>query len=121
MRTVRLVFDEYPDDEVVLRVSPIPMEDYFGVLEDWAKLRSDNADAAEMVALFGRFADLALVSWSFPEPATAEGMKRRDVNLGLAMMGQWLEQVGRVPLPLPLGSSGSEPSPEDSTPPPAAG
>lgn len=101
-KTATIEFDEYPDEEIVVRIAPIPLDDYFGVLEDIEELAS--ADAIR--AAFRRFADLALVSWTFPEPATGEGMLRRDMNLGLAVIRQWAREVREVALPLPRASSG---------------
>ena len=115
MKTATLRFADYPGEEIVVRVAPIPMEDYFAILVDFTKF-TRRGTAEQLMDLFGRFAELALESWTFPEPADAKGIRRRDVNLALAMIQQWLDEVGRVPLPLPVGSSGTEQSPEDSTP-----
>ena len=114
MKTATLRFEGYPGEEIVVRVAPIPMEDYFGILVDFTKF-TKRGTSEQLMGLFGRFAELALESWTFPEPADAKGIRRRDVNLALAMIQQWLDEVGRVPLPLPVGSSGTEQSPEDST------
>ena len=108
-KTATLVFDEYPADEVVVRLAPIPMEDYFDVLERFDAVK-EGAGFDGIRGLFDRFADVALVSWTFPEAADAAGLRRRDLNLALAIIGQWISGVRDVPLPLPLSSSAGAPS-----------
>jgi len=104
-RTLTLVFDEYPDEEIVLRTAPVPMSDYLAIAGLWDESRRKGGD---LIGLMRRFGDVALVSWTFPEPATGEGMMARDLNLGIALVAHWMKGVRDVPLPLPVPSSAGD-------------
>lgn len=119
MANLTLVFDEYPDDEIVLRISPVPMGDYFDIIELYDGAM-ETSDLTKVRALFDRFAPVALVSWSFPEPATAEGLYRRDFKLASALVAQWLKGVRDVPRPLPLMSSDGTASMRETSPSPSS-
>ena len=105
MRTKTIEFEEYPDDTIVVRVSPVPVDDLFTVLDAFTQFRTREG----FVALVEAFAPF-LESWTFPEPADAEGLRKRDINLVLAIVREWREGVGEVPLPLPRRSSDGGPS-----------
>ena len=112
--TATLVFYEYPDDEIVVRLSPIPMRAYFDLLADYDAANTAPAYAA----LFERFVGLGLlVSWTFPEPCDVDGFMARDFKLGLAIVKQWIVGVRDVPLPLPRSASGGTPSTPEASPP----
>ncbi|CAB4173624.1 hypothetical protein UFOVP1028_38 [uncultured Caudovirales phage] len=114
MDTATLVFEEYPDDEIVVRLSPVPMRDYFGL----AQQLDAASSAADYTALFGAFVDAGvLVSWTFPEPCDLPGMMARDFKLNLAIIRQWIAGVRSVPLPLPRRPSGGTPSTPEASPP----
>ena len=106
-----LVFDEYPDDVISVRLSPIPMGTYLQIIRDMNGADTD----AKWEAAMSRFAAAALVSWTFPEPANWEGMQARDLALNKAIYNQWVERVGAVAPPLPRQSSSTGPSPARSS------
>lgn len=111
--TATLVFDEYPDDEIVVRLSPVPMRHYFALVEKW--------DAAERLgdyaALFREFAEAGLlISWTFPEPCDVDGFLARDFKLGVAIVREWIQGVRDVPLPLPRSASAGTPSTPEASP-----
>lgn len=70
-------------------------------------------DRAAMAALFDAFTP-QLVSWSYGQPATREGMDDMDPNVMLAIIRQWVFGVRSAPLPLSRRSFGGTPSPEAS-------
>ena len=114
-RTLRLTFEEYPDDEIVLRLSPVPMTVFFDIVE-----RFDRAQAgtlADKLDLFRSFGDAGLVeSWSYPEPTNGDGLLARDFGLAIQIVSQWLEGVGQVPRPLPPSASGGTLSTPEASP-----
>ena len=106
MKTATIVFDEYPDDEVTVILSPVPVATYFDIIEKANTLRFDPA---EFRALFEQFAPF-IDSWTFPEPTDADGLLAQDYNLGLAIIREWAREVRSVPLPLRLTPSDGTPS-----------
>lgn len=113
-RTMTLVFDEYPDDEIVLRLSPIPLGEFFALAKDFDAL-SEKGSGVDIPEFMRRFGDLALASWSFPEPATGDGLLTRDFNLALAIMAEWFSGVRNVPLPLPRKPSAGDTSGQEAS------
>lgn len=115
-----LVFEEYPDDVITVRLSPVPMREYFALLREFDALDEPSEEpVAQLTAFFDHWTRIALVGWTFPSPLTGEGMLDLDLRLATAIVRQWMERIKEVPAPLPVGSSGSRPSPEPSTQPPA--
>lgn len=114
-----LTFDEYPDDEVRVLLSPVPLSAYHAVIEAY-KLAITQALADDVIAMCDVFAPL-LRAWTFPEPPTREGMNARDPNLLIGIVGEWIRGVRMAPAPLAQRSSGGAPSPADSVgePPPS--
>lgn len=117
-RTATLVFDEYPDDSIDVLLSPIPMADYFDLLADFDAIQKASTRDG-WFAFFRKFGDLILQRWTFPEEPNGDGMVRRDINLSVAIVTQWVKAVRDVPVPLPLTSSagtgfGAETSPSNS-------
>jgi hypothetical protein len=94
-----LEFEEYPGQEIRLRISDVPLTEYWDFAE-W-RMEWSRAGFDELCERLGKY----LVSWTFPEPATVEGLKARDPNLLVAMRNQWAQAVANVPLPLPVASS----------------
>lgn len=112
MKTRTVVFDEYPDDEVVLRVSGIPQSAFWALLELEVTFNRES---------FGALADALapwLVSWTFPHPADAQGLREIDLNLALALRMELVKGVRDVPLPLPLTASVGTASSGDGSPQP---
>jgi hypothetical protein len=102
MKTITIEFDEYPGEEIVARLSPVPLDTFDAIVDAYI-------EAAEIIpekvrALANLFGPL-LVSWSFPEPADAAGLGARDPNLIVAIAREWIMGVRTVPLPLPVRSS----------------
>lgn len=112
--TATLVFDEYPEHEIVVRLAPVPMRLFFDLMAESDTARTVGA----LRDLFAKFIDAGLlVSWTFEEPCTLDGYLERDKALGIAIVRQWIEGVRNVPLPLPLSASGGTRStPEASQP-----
>ena len=110
--TAVFVFDEFPDGEVTVRLSPVSMRDYFDFLERW------NADSTigGFRAEIAHFAEIAQPTWTFP----AASFEDLDYALVKAIVNAWVKRVPEVPVPLPLASSGTERSREPSTETPAA-
>lgn len=115
-------FDEFPG-EYRLRLRGVAMEDYFSLIE------ADEAyRGADGVAILGAVRELfrlagdagIVVAWPHPEAPDAAGWSRIDVKLGLALIAQWLMEVGRVPRPLPLSASGGTPSTSEADPQPSS-
>jgi hypothetical protein len=102
VKTITIEFDEYPDQEIVARLSPVPLDTFDAIVD--AYLEAAEIIAEKVRALAELFGPL-LVSWSFPEPADAAGLGARDPNLIVAIVGQWILGVRTVPLPLPVRSS----------------
>lgn len=126
MRTLRLVLDEYPEDAIVLRLAPVPLDTFFDISERWdATVRGGDRSPDAIRSLFRDFGDAGfIVSWTYPEAPDGAGMLRRDYGVAIQIVNSWLKGVGSVPVPLPLtssdgGRSGSpdsdqQPSPEPS-------
>lgn len=100
MRTARLEFDEYPDEHVIVRLSGIPLSEFFTVRDAFAELTWDADAMAAFAELFSPF----LVSWSFDVPIE-EGVFAYHLGLGVAIVREWLKAVRDVPSPLPQRSS----------------
>jgi hypothetical protein len=117
-RTLRLTFDEVGD--YVLRLSPVPMDDYFAISEAWDTARAKDRDALDDYrALFRTFGDAGVIeSWPHEEKPDGAGMLRRDFKLALVVVSSWLAEVGKVPLPLPVSASGGTPSTSEASPQP---
>lgn len=93
---------------VTVRTSPITFRDYAAVEELYSAAMWD--DPATIRALFAAFAPLALIAWSFPEPADAAGLEARETAVGVAIVREWRKAVREVPPPLLRASSDGEPS-----------
>lgn len=106
-----LEFEEYPGLEVTVRLSPVPMAEYFAILNDL-----DDPGEGGWVALVQRFAPVGLVSWNLAEPADAAGLVAQPYELAIGIVLQWTKAVADVPVPLPKASS-STTSSEDANPP----
>lgn len=91
---------------------------------------ADQADRSveDMEKFFNDFA-AALVSWNLedgaidddgvslqPVPATLEGVRSCDLGFVIRISNAWMEAVAGVPAPLPVPSSGGQPSLEGSLP-----
>jgi len=112
--TATIAFAEYPGEEIVVRLAPVPMRLFFEIMAE----HGTASTVGQWTELFRKFIDAGLlVSWTFPEPCDLSGFLERDIKLGQAIIGQWIEGVRNVPLPLPVSASGGTPStPEASQP-----
>lgn len=108
----RLEFEEYPDEWVRVRVSGVSVRDFGKVIAAYndAAGRFMPEPIETLCDTFAPYLD----SWSFPEPADADGLRERDVNLLLAIVREWVAGVRQVPLPLRQRSSDGDTS-EDLT------
>ncbi len=107
MRTAILEFEEYPDEEIVVRIAPVSVDAFFEVTE---KVNTLHWDPAEMAALSEAFAPF-LVSWTFETPL---GLFAHDMTLGLGIVRNWAKAVRDVPLPLPVTPFDGTPSEAES-------
>jgi hypothetical protein len=119
MKTAILEFEEYPGETITVRLSPISLDDYEKVVTLWGRAFTRMLPKP-LRTLYAAWCPLALVEWTFPEPADAKGIGARDANLGMAIVRRWIEEVRDVPLPLPArssdGAASEDPSP--GSPPP---
>lgn len=111
MKTIDLEFEEYPDDTYTVTVSPVPMSAFDRIGEMYGEgatafHRQGTTDGLR--ALAAEFVKVAQPTRN-GKPAKLDDA---DPNLLLAVVRQWHGGVRSVPLPLPRGSSSSEPSPE---------
>lgn len=111
-RRTTLEWNEYPGDEITVRLSPVPLGRYLEFMERW-QAPSTIAGFREEV---DSFVELAAPTWTFP----AERFLDLDLAIVKATINEWLAKVPEVPLPLPAGSSATEPSEERLTPSAAA-
>jgi len=94
---------EFAGLEVEARPLPIGAMDKFGPLIA-LKDRGDDFGPEDMDAITGMFQDFAadaLVSWNFEDdegdvPPTPEGMRRVDLEMGLAIITEWFTAVTGV-------------------------
>lgn len=118
MTELVLAFEEYPDDEIRVRLTPVSITTYFDIADAYGSGTWQGRD--EVKAMYAAFAPV-LLSWTFEPPATADGLAEIDSKLSFAIVDQWLREVRKVPAPLPLRSSDTTPSedpdPESSTEP----
>lgn len=109
METATIEFEEYPGDEFVVRIAPVPGDVY------WALGAETPWSADGFASLAERFAPF-LVSWTLDLPATAEGLMKIDPNLLVGLRNQWFGAVFRAPVPLrrrPSAGGPLEPVPEN--------
>ena len=106
MKTLTLRFDDWPDDEIVVRIQPVPTADLLDIWEQLRKVRLNQESMRELAERFVPFVE----SWTFPEPTDADGLMARDFNLFYAIVGSWVSGVRDAPLPLLRAPSDGEPS-----------
>lgn len=102
-------FEEYPDEWYRVRLSPVPLDDYETVVDAYREAGEVGLLPAELRAMVGLFVPF-LESWSRDDKVTVKALGKLDANLLYALVGQWINGVRRVPLPLPKRSSDGEPS-----------
>jgi len=96
MDTLTVEFEQYPDAEFVLRLSPVPMTTYWDIGEykaDWSR-----------EAFTGLIALMEPLVVSTPVP-----LAEVDPNILIALRNHWLTEVATLPLPLPRTSSDTAP------------
>lgn len=112
-RTIILEFEEYPDDEFTVTVSPVPLATFEKISELYGTAAAEFTSKGTgdgIRALAKAFGPVA-----HPQ-AKGKGVALADLdpNLALALVRQWHAGVRKVPLPLPRRSSAGEPSAETS-------
>jgi hypothetical protein len=113
MKTLTIEFEEFPGETVEVRISPVPVMDFFKVQNAGRGLRVAEESFTELATAFAPFVE----SWTFPEPLGVEGLLARDYNWFIAVVNLWIKGVRDVPLPLPLTSSSGEPLEDPTTSP----
>lgn len=109
MDTVVVRFEEEPGEETEMRVSGVPLRELFDIQEMQVRwTREAFRGLCDRLAVF-------LVRWTYPEPATADGLLSRDPNWVLALRNAWITAIVELPLPLAARSSGGTRSPEEPT------
>lgn len=104
-KTLRVEFDDFPDDWIEVIISPVPVATLFAIISAVRGLRTSLDDFGNLFGLFAPFVE----SWSYAEPPGVEGLMARDYNLALAAIAAWIGGVRDAPLPLPRRSSASAP------------
>jgi hypothetical protein len=113
MKTLTIEFEEFPSETVEVRISPVPVVDFFKVQTAGRSLRVAEESFTDLATVFAPFVE----AWSFPEPVGVEGLLARDYNWFIAVVNLWIKGVRDVPLPLPLTSSDGELSADQTTSP----
>ena len=107
-RIVTLVFDKGPllGLEVQVRAD-ISLNAYFELQDLLNKAIDKKTGLESLVALYQRFAELALVGWDMtdpdgkPVPATAETLNGRlPPRSGMDLVARYIRLIGGVPVPL---------------------
>lgn len=118
MKTLRVEFDEYPDEWWEVVVSPVPLGDFdgsptlFGLMGLVADLTMTPASFKVLYAAFLPFVQ----AWSHKGKPSVATMLRVDYKTVLAVIGAWVDGVRSAPRPLPRASSAGEPSATTSPP-----
>lgn len=102
-------FDEYPDEWYRVRLSPVSLDDFEAIVDAYLAADKIGLMPKELRAMAALFVPL-LESWSHKKPVTLKALGSLDPNLLFALVGQWINGVRSVPLPLPRRSSDGEPS-----------
>lgn len=108
MKTAILEFEEFPDNEVHVRVSGVPLASFLDIRDKMSVLRYDEAEFTALAEAMQPY----LVSWTFEEPIEG-GVFAHHVGLGIGIVREWITAVRDVPLPLSRKSTDGTPS-EDS-------
>jgi hypothetical protein len=97
-------FDEYPEQEFRVRLSPVSVAAYEGIVAAFVAAAENPLQPGTAQALATEFA--AVYDGDTP-----------DVNLLLALVREWIREVRLAPLPLRRKSSDGEPSEDPTTSP----
>lgn len=109
-------FEEYPDEWYRVRLSPVPLSRYRDVVAAYKAAGESGILADELVALLKVFIPV-VDSWSHEAEVSLDALLELDPNLLFALVGQWINGVRSVPLPLPRRSSDGAPSADPETSP----
>jgi hypothetical protein len=107
-KTLTIEFDDFPDERVVVVVSPVAMGDFLDVVARMASVGLNREDIGGLLLTFVPYVE----SWSYAEPLTVEGFMVRDFGWIVAVLDAWTDGVRDVPRPLPRASSASTASDE---------
>lgn len=113
MKTLSVRFEESPDDEIVLRLSPVPTGELLRIMDLMSELLLTRESLAVLCEAFAPFVE----SWTYPEDIDADGLLARDFNQLYVVVNHWVREVRDAPPPLLLGSSGGAPSEGQATSP----
>lgn len=106
MKTLRITFDEYPDDWIDTIISPVGVGTLLDIIAKSSRVSLTREAFGELYGLFAPF----VAEWSYPEPVGPDGLVARDMNQMLAVIYAWAAGVREAPLPLPRRSSDTTPS-----------
>ena len=112
MKTIDIEFEEYAKDSFTITVSPVPLGAFEAINAGYPEAVGTfqaQGDAGKLRALVAEFVKVAKPTRN-GSAMTAERLLAIDPNLAIALMRQWHAGVRNVPLPLPRGSSATEPS-----------
>ena len=107
-KTLTIEFDDFPDERVVVVVSPVAMGDFLDVVDRMSHVGMNREDVGGLLDLLVPYVE----SWTYPEPLTVEGFMVRDFGWIVAVVNAWVDGVRDVPRPLPRASSASTASDE---------
>jgi len=97
-----LVFEDYPEQEYSVRLSPVSMRQYLDFIERWDEPTQLDA-FREQIATFEA---LAIPTWTSGEEAFTD----LDFSLIRTIVTEWATRVKGVPAPLLAASSATAPS-----------
>ena len=106
MKTLRITFDEYPDDWIETIISPVGVGVLLDIIAKSSRITLTREAFGALYELWAPF----VAQWSYPEPVGPDGLFARDMNQMLATVYAWAAGVREAPLPLPRRSSDSPPS-----------
>lgn len=106
-KTARIEFEEYPGKTFIVRLSPVPLDPFVAVNDALTTISS----MSDLRGVVDQFAELGFIGWEgIDDEPTPENLRKQDVNLLLALIGQWTKAVAEAPVPLPRTSGAGEPS-----------
>lgn len=106
MKTLTIEFDDFPDDRVVVVISPVAMGDLLDIIDRMSHVSMTREDIGGLLGLVVPYVE----SWTWPEPVSVEGFMVRDFSWNIALVNAWVDGVRDVPRPLPRASTAGTPS-----------
>lgn len=107
MKTAIIEFDEYPDKGFIVRLSPVPMDDWLDIDARLIAFKGTE----QFIEMLERFCEVAFLGWENSDDApTVANLRRTDFNVLLALIREWSKAIAEAPVPLPVRSASGGPS-----------